>query len=40
MCIWGLERFDPNVIDQKALNDDVNTLSGKWKPRRTTKQSK
>jgi hypothetical protein len=26
---WGPERFDPNVTDQKALNDGVNALSEK-----------
>jgi hypothetical protein len=40
MRIWGPEGFDPNVIDQKTLDDAVNTLSEKWKPRRTTKRSK
>lgn len=40
MRIWGPERFDPNVIDRRALDDAVNALSGKWKPRRTTSRSK
>jgi hypothetical protein len=40
MRIWGPKGFDPNVIDRKALDDAVNTLSEKWKPRRTTRRSK
>ena len=40
MRIWGPERFDPNVIDRQALDDAVNALSEKWKPRRITKRSK
>ena len=31
---WGPERFDPNVIDRKALEAALNALSDTWKPRR------
>ncbi|MCK1450509.1 plasmid pRiA4b ORF-3 family protein, partial [Bradyrhizobium sp. 35] len=37
---WGPERFDPNVIDRKALEAAVNALSDTWKPRRRTTRSK
>ena len=36
MRLWGPERFDPNVVDRKALEAAVNALSEKWKPRRRT----
>jgi hypothetical protein len=34
------ERFDPNVVDRKALEAAVNALSGIWKPRRQKLRSK
>ncbi|MET4608390.1 hypothetical protein ABIB90_007896 [Bradyrhizobium sp. JR4.1] len=40
MRLWGPEQFDPNVIDRKALEAAVNTLSGIWNPRRRTTRSK
>ncbi|MCK1292546.1 plasmid pRiA4b ORF-3 family protein [Bradyrhizobium sp. 30] len=40
MRLWGPERFDPNVVDRKALEDAVNALSDVWKPRRRTTRSK
>ena len=40
MRLWGPERFDPNVVDRKALEAAVNALSEKWKPRRRTKRIK
>ncbi|MHC2432702.1 hypothetical protein ACVMB0_000077 [Bradyrhizobium sp. USDA 4451] len=33
MRLCGPERFDPNVVDWKAL-EPVNALSDTWKPRR------
>ncbi|MBR1279262.1 plasmid pRiA4b ORF-3 family protein [Bradyrhizobium sp. AUGA SZCCT0283] len=30
MCLWGPERFDPNVVDRKALEAAVNALSDQW----------
>ena len=40
MRIWGPERFDPNVVDRKALEAAVNTLSDTWKPRRRATRTK
>lgn len=40
MRLWGPERFDPNVVDRKALEAAVNALSGIWKPRRHKLRSK
>jgi pRiA4b ORF-3-like protein len=40
MRLWGPERFDPNVVDRKALEAAVNALSGIWKPRRQKLRSK
>ncbi|MET4754440.1 hypothetical protein ABIB08_008819, partial [Bradyrhizobium sp. RT11b] len=37
---WGPERFDPNVIDRKAIEAAVNALSEIWKPRRRVTRSK
>lgn len=34
MRLWGPDRFDPAVIDRKALEAAVNALSETWKPRR------
>ena len=34
MRLWGPDRFDPAVIDRKALEAAVNALSEIWKPRR------
>jgi hypothetical protein len=33
MRLWGPERFDPTVVDRKALEAAVNALSNTWKPR-------
>jgi hypothetical protein len=40
MRLWGPERFDPNVIDRKALEAAVNALSNTWKPRRRATRTK
>jgi hypothetical protein len=40
MLVWGPERFDPNVIDRKALDTAINQLSEKWKPRQRTPRLK
>jgi hypothetical protein len=40
MSLWGPERFDPNVIDRKALEAAINALSGIWKPRPRKPRSK
>ncbi|MCP3420133.1 plasmid pRiA4b ORF-3 family protein [Bradyrhizobium brasilense] len=40
MHLWGPEKFDPNVVDRKALEAAVNALSGIWKPRRHKLRSK
>lgn len=40
MRLWGPERFDPNVIDRKAIEAAVNALSGIWKPRPRKLRSK
>ncbi|WP_253075195.1 plasmid pRiA4b ORF-3 family protein [Bradyrhizobium sp. 177] len=37
---WGPERFDPNVIDRKALEAAVNAMSDIWKPRRRATRTK
>jgi hypothetical protein len=40
MLRWGPEAFDPNAIDQKALELAVGTLSEQWQPRRRLLRSK
>jgi hypothetical protein len=40
MRLWGPDRFDPAVIDRKALEAAVNALSETWKPRRYKLRSK
>jgi hypothetical protein len=40
MRLWGPERFDPNVVDRKALEAAVNALSDQWKPRRRATRPK
>ncbi|MCP1845925.1 hypothetical protein ACVIHI_008612 [Bradyrhizobium sp. USDA 4524] len=40
MRLWGPERFDPNVVDRKALEAAVNALSDTWKPRRRATRTK
>lgn len=40
MRLWGPERFDPNVIDRKALEAAVDALSDTWKPRRRATRTK
>jgi hypothetical protein len=40
MRFWGPERFDPKVVDRKALEAAVNDLSEIWKPRRQKLRSK
>jgi hypothetical protein len=40
MRLWGPERFDPNVVDRKALEAAVNALSDTRKPRRRATRTK
>ncbi|WFU80555.1 hypothetical protein QA645_39925 [Bradyrhizobium sp. CIAT3101] len=40
MRLWGVERFDPNAVDRKALEAAVNALSDTWKLRRRATQAK
>ena len=40
MSLWCPERFDPNVIDRKALKAAVDALSDTWKPRRRAARTK
>jgi hypothetical protein len=40
MLIWGPGRFDPNVVNRKALEAAVTALSGMWAPRRRKPRSK
>ncbi len=40
MRLWGPERFDPNVVDRKALEAAVNALSDTWIPRRRATRTK
>ena len=40
MLRWGPEAFDPNVIDQKALELAVGALSEQWQPHRRKLRSK
>ncbi len=40
MRLWGPERFDPNVVDRKALEAAIDALSDAWKPPRRALRKK
>lgn len=40
MRLWGPERFDPNIVDRKALEATIKALSDTWKPRRRATRTK